>query len=146
MSALLPMNPPVRLDKTFREIITYYYVIYPPNTEVTTEMIENRIIQLTKFCNNNFVNFQNHIPELTPVEFIVSIIYFYSTITGKQNENPNNTKELCLFVFGLDTTDNSIIENPIFIKFHKNVIKCLGLLSQLYNPNANIYFQSIFKK
>jgi hypothetical protein len=52
------------------------------------------------WCITHFEKFHIKIPSLTPVQFIIAVLYFYNALFGKQSSTPSNSLEMTALITG----------------------------------------------
>ena len=121
----------VRLTQMITEIYSIYYAKYQITGD-TKDIFDNRIINFTSITINYLNQFNEQYPNLTPKEFIVALIYYYSVYNKTTSEYPVNSKYMCLLYFPeLILTEQEIIEK---LKIKRSELIISGyMLYQLHN-------------
>jgi hypothetical protein len=133
------------IKNIFNECIYLYYKSFP-----RARLPKDKTDSLRNWCVINFEKFHIKIPSLTPVQFIIAVLYFYNALLGKQSSTPSNSLEMTALITGGSEFENTLFgscpitgdlmickeSHSLIVGDHTNVIKCLELLSSPENQNG----------
>jgi hypothetical protein len=132
----------VQLTYMITEIYSIYYAEYQITGD-TKDIFDNRINNFTSITINYFNQFKEQYPNLTPKEFIVALIYYYSVYNKTTSEYPVNSKDMCLLYFPeLILTEQEIIEK---LKIKRSELIFHGYMSYQLPTELKIYKKELLE-